>query len=180
MNTDFVIGVSDQASDNLNLLFNTTTGRKYLSERAGMDQQSITALGDLGLSSIANIVGAIKYAKYMGLKSDDAVLTVATDGAEMYETELSGAEKRLGGGGFDALKAAEVYGRHMLGAATDHMIELDRAGHERIFNLGYYTWVEQQGVELSDFEARRDQAWWDGLMDLVPAWDGMIDKFNSA
>ena len=35
----------------------------------------------------------------MGLKSDDAVLTVATDGAEMYETELSGAEKRLGGAG---------------------------------------------------------------------------------
>ena len=58
---------------------------------------SAAALGDLGLSSIANIVGAIKYAKYMGLKSDDAVLTVATDGAEMYETELSGAEKRLGG-----------------------------------------------------------------------------------
>jgi cysteine synthase len=180
MNTDFVIGVSDQASDNLNLLFNTTAGRKYLSERVGMDQQSIAALGDLGLSSIANIVGAIKYAKYMDLKSDDAVLTVATDGAQMYETELTGAEKRLGGGGFDALKAAEIYGRYMLGATTDHMIELDRAGHERIFNLGYYTWVEQQGVELSDFDARRDQAWWDGLMELVPVWDGMIDKFNNA
>ncbi|HJM92128.1 MAG: hypothetical protein QGG19_08205 [Alphaproteobacteria bacterium] len=68
----------------------------------------------------------------------------------------------------------------MLGAITDHVIELDRALHERIFNLGYSTWVEQQGVKLSDFDARRDQAWWDGLMDLVPVWDGMINKFNSA
>ncbi|MDP7461455.1 MAG: hypothetical protein QGG28_14815 [Alphaproteobacteria bacterium] len=68
----------------------------------------------------------------------------------------------------------------MLGAITDHVIELDRALHERIFNLGYSTWVEQQGVKLSDFDARRDQAWLDGLMDLVPVWDGMINKFNSA
>jgi hypothetical protein len=60
------------------------------------------------------------------------------------------------------------------------MIELDRRGRERIFNLGYYTWVEQQGIALADFEVRRDQAWWDGLMDLVPAWDGMIDDFNAA
>jgi cysteine synthase len=180
MNTDFVIGVSDQASDNLNMLFNTTVGRGYLSQRAGMDQQSLAALGDLGLSSIANILGAIKYAKYMELGPNDAVITVATDGAEMYGTELSQAEKQLGGGRFDELTAAEVYGRHLMGAATDHMIELDRIGRERIFNLGYYTWVEQQGVSLQDFDARRDQAYWEGLMELVGVWDSMIDAFNTA
>ena len=88
MNTDFVIGVSDAASDNLNLLFNTAAGRSYLTERIGMGQQSLASLGDLGLSSIANILGAIKYAKYMDLGPTDAVITVATDGAEMYETCL--------------------------------------------------------------------------------------------
>jgi hypothetical protein len=179
MNTDFIIGVSDQATDSLNLLFNTTVGRSYLGLRVGVDQQGLASLGDLGLSSIANILGAIKYAKYMDLGPNDAVLTVATDGAELYETELNLAEKRLVGGGFDELKAAEVYGRYLLGAATDHMIELDRPGRERIFNLGYYTWVEQQGVSLADFDARRDQAHWDGLMDLVTVWDGMIDSFNN-
>ena len=180
MNTDFVIGVSDHATDSLNILFNTTIGRSYLAQRTAMNQQAIASLGDLGLSSIANILGAIKYAKYMGLGSDDAVLTVATDGAELYETELSAAEKRLRDGRFDELTAAEVYGRHLLGAATDHMLELDRPGRERIFNLGYYTWVEQQGVALADFDARRDQAHWDGLMELVAVWDGMIESFNSA
>lgn len=179
MGSDFVIGVSDAASDNLNLLFNTTVGRQFLARRLGLGQEALAALGDLGLSSIANIVGAIKYAKYMDLGADDAVLTVATDGAAMYETELGLAEKRLGRP-FDALAAAEVFGRYLLGAATDHTVELDRRGRERIFNLGYYTWVEQQGIDLADFDARRDQGWWDSLVDLVPRWDAMIVDFNAA
>jgi cysteine synthase len=179
MGTDFIIGISDAASDSLNLLFNTTAGRQFLAKRLGLDQQALAALGDLGLSSIANVLGAIKYAKYMELGPDDAVLTVATDGAALYETELGLAEHRLGRA-FDELAAAEVFGRYLAGVATDHMVELDRRGRERIFNLGYYTWVEQQGVSLADFEARRQQLWWDGLMDLVPAWDMMIDDFNAA
>ena len=32
------------------------------------------------------------------------------------------------------------------GAATDNVIELTAQDRKRIFNLGYYTWVEQQGV----------------------------------
>ena len=80
MATDFVIGVSDAACDNLNVVFNTTVGRDYLAKRHGVGQQDIAALGNLGLSSIANVLGAIKYAKYMDLGPDDVVLTVATSG----------------------------------------------------------------------------------------------------
>ena len=32
-------------------------------------------------------------------------------------------------------------------------LELDAPDRERIFNLGYYTWVEQQGIPLEVFEA---------------------------
>jgi hypothetical protein len=48
----------------------------------------------------------------------------------------------------------------------------------RIFNLGYFTWVEQRGVTLADFEARRDQAFWRGLHGLLPVRDEMIVAFN--
>ena len=178
LNTDYTIGVTDKASDALNLVFNTATGRDYLARRSGLDRESLANLSDLGLSSIANILGAIKMARYMGLGANDAILTVATDGAEMYSTELEKTRNEVFGGTFDELAAAESYGRYILGTTTDNMQELSLRDKERIFNLGYYTWVEQQGVDLVDFDARRDPEFWDRLMDVVPAWDRMIDEFN--
>jgi hypothetical protein len=52
--------------------------------------------------------------------------------------------------------------------------------HDRhsVFNLGYYTWVEQQGVSVEEFNARRKQEFWKELHALIPAWDKMIDDFN--
>ena len=61
----FIIGVSDSATDGLSMVFNTTPGHDYLSKYRSMTQRSIASLSNLGLSSIANIIGAIKYAKYM-------------------------------------------------------------------------------------------------------------------
>ena len=179
-NTDYVIGVSERAPDSLNLLFNLPAGRDYLMSRKKLPAEVIEAFSHLGLSSIANIVAAIKLAKYLDLGPDDAILTVATDGAAMYESQLSKVLGASFGGAFDALSAAEVFGEHLAGAGTDAMLELTRPERERIFNLGYYTWVEQQGVTLEDFVRRRDPAFWDGLMAMVPVWDRLIEKFNSA
>ena len=116
----------------------------------------------------------------MNLGPNDAVLTVATDGAELYTTELDILEKQLTGKKFDKLNAAEVFGRYLLGVTTDHMIELDRVGRERIFNHGYFTWVEQQSVSIEDFDSRRDPKYWDRLMEMVPIWDDMIGTFNAS
>ena len=180
MGTDFVIGVSDRGSDALNLVFNTVAGRAYLSRHRHVDQQSLASLGDLGLSSIANILGAIKYAKYMALGADDIVLTVATDGAAMYQSEIESAEKKLVAGRLSEIEAAEAFGQHLLGAGIDHVSELTRFDRERIFNLGYYTWVEQQGTSLAHFDRRRDPGFWDGLMDLAAVWDEMIEDLDTA
>ncbi|MDH4346248.1 MAG: pyridoxal-5'-phosphate-dependent protein subunit beta, partial [Thermoleophilia bacterium] len=81
--------------------------------------------------------------------------------------------------GFDELAAAEVVGEHLLGVATDHLLELTHVERTRIFNLGYFTWVEQQGVSVEDFEARRDQAYWDSARESVAAWDALIDEVNA-
>ena len=180
MGTDFVIGVSDRASDALNIVFNTPGGRAYLSRYRHVGQRILSALDDLGLSSIANILGAIKYAKYMALGADDVVLTVATDGAAMYRSEIGIARGTRCTGAFSEIESAEAFGRYLLGAGIDHVGELTRLDRERIFNLGYYTWVEQQGTSLAQFDRRRDQGFWDGLMELVPIWDGMIEDLNAA
>jgi cysteine synthase len=180
LNTDYVVGVSDKASDTLNLVFNTEVGKNFLLNRKGIDQNVISGLADLGLSSIANVLGAIKMAKYMELDANDVVLTVATDGSEMYGTEIDKTVTGSFGGKFDELNAAEAFGRYLLATTTDNMQELNLRDRNRIYNLGYYTWVEQQGVSLEDFDARRDPEFWNDLMDAVPAWDKMIDDFNAA
>lgn len=179
-NTDYIIGVSERSPDSLNLLFNHTAGRQYLRERKGISHAVLDGFAHLGLSSIANIVAAIKMAKYLDLGPDDVILTVATDGAAMYESQLEKVLDASFGGNFDMLSAAEVFGEHLAGARTDNLLELSRVERERIFNLGYYTWVEQQGISLADFSQRRDQSFWDGLMTMVPVWDRLIDEFNAA
>ncbi len=179
MNTDVVTGVSDQATDTLMVLFNTEVGRKYLIERRGIDAGLVAQLANLGLSSLCNMLAAIKTAKYFDLGADDVILTVATDGAAMYGSEIDKAIVRYFGNRFDAVAAGETWGRALAGATTDHLLEATQIDRRRMFNLGYFTWVEQQGVSLEEFSARAKQSFWDGLLDLVPAWDALIAKVNS-
>jgi hypothetical protein len=177
MNTDLVAAVSDRATDHLALVFGTGTGREYLRAK-GVSQAVLDALPAFGLSAICNVLAAVKAAKYLRLGPDDVVVTVATDGARLYESERRKIAARDFPGGFGPVDAAEAFGRWMLGAGTDALLETTLADRERIFNLGYFTWVEQQGVALADFEARRGQRFWAGLRDLLPTWDAMIGEFN--
>jgi cysteine synthase A len=179
MATDYVIGVSDRAVDRLFLLMETATGREHLARRRGVRSDVIEALSSFGLSSICNVVAAIKLARHERLGPDDLVVTVATDGAGMYRTEIERFVRSEFPDGFDELAAAEVFGRDLLGAATDRLLETTRADRDRIFNLGYYTWVEQQGVSLEEFEARRRPEFWTAMRPIVEEWDGLIEAFNA-
>ena len=105
-------------------------------------------------------------------------MTVATDGAAMYATERRSYEERRYLDGFDEINAGEVTGRYLDAIADDHVLELSHGERTRIFNLGYYTWVEQQGVSLEDFDRRKDQRFWQGLVETIPEWDRLIDEFN--
>ena len=177
-NTDVVTAVSDRSTDALDVLFNRPEGRSYLVGCAGVPPAIVDSLGDLGLSSICNVLAAIKLAKHRRLGPDDVIMTVATDGAELYADERADRMARLWPDGLDAARAAAIYGEHLLGTAPDHLLELTDTDRNRIFNLGYYTWVEQQGVPLPEFEARRDQTFWRSLRRLLPVWDAMIGEFN--
>jgi len=179
MNTDFVAGISDRSTDSLNLLFNSETGRQYLMARQKVHASAVRDLDALGLSSIANVLGAIKTAKRLGLGPGDAIVTVATDSAAMYGSERQKFEAAHYPAGFDGVGAGEVFARHLEGASEDHLLELGAAERNRIFNLGYYTWVEQQGVPLADFDRRRPQEFWAGLQAAIPRWDALIREFNA-
>ncbi len=178
MNTDAVTAISDRATDALNVVFNTPAGARHLVSRRGVPAAVVEQLSDLGLSSICNVVAAIKTARYYDLGPDDLVVTVATDGADMYASERDKTLQRVFRAAFDGSDAAASVAEHIDGAGLDHFLELAERDRSRIFNLGYYTWVEQQGVSLPDFERRRDQAFWRRVRRTVAEWDAAIDEFN--
>jgi cysteine synthase A len=179
MNMDAVIAVSDSASDRLNLLFGTDIGRDYLVNRRKLDPALVASFAEIGISGLANIVASIKLAKHFDLGADDLIMTVATDSAALYGSERDNYRAKHYPGGFDEVNAGEIFAGALEAVADDHMLELRHQDRKRIFNLGYYTWVEQQGVRFDDFEKRKDQSFWRGLIDTIPAWDRLIESFNA-
>ena len=178
MNTDFVVGISEKATNNLNMVFNTEIGQKYLINKKGFEKNFINRLPEFGFSTIANILASIKIAKYMNLGSNDAIITVATDGADLYLSELDKTKEEFIGI-YDETSCAEIIGQYLKGATTDNTLELNQREKERIFNLGYYTWVEQQGIAIEEFEKRKNQNFWNDHFQYMLSLDNQIKEFNS-
>ncbi len=180
MNTDVVVAVSDQVTDHLDLLFQTGPGRDHLVRELGLHPELVAQLVHFGYSSIANLAGAIAYARLRRLGPDDVVLTVATDGAALYASGRPAITARdFGPDGFTAEAAASTCARHLGDPSAHAVLDLDARERRRIFNLGYFTWVEQLGLDSETFTARRHRAWWDDMMPVVDAWDELIAEFNA-
>ena len=139
----------------------------------------VEGLRHLGLSGIANVLAAIKTARYYDLGEKDVIVTVATDSSALYGSERDKTIERDFAGDFDAVSAGETFARHLAGLDGDHYLETGHRDRRRIFNLGYFTWVEQRGVGLDEFDRRADQRFWKGLRDVLPVWDEMIGEFNA-
>jgi len=179
MNSDVVVAVSDRATDQLYAMFGSEDGLGYLADRRQVPQQILATLEHFGLSAICNVLAAISTAKVLDLGPDDAIITVATDGAALYPSEYPKIKARDFGNGFTNLDAAQVWGEHLANVPTANTLELTERERNRIFNLGYYTWVEQQGTPFELFEARRHQTFWQDLRRYIGVWDEMITDFNA-
>jgi hypothetical protein len=69
-------------------------GSRVLTQ-AGVRKEMAESLRNLfGVSSVCNILGAIKMAKYLRLGPDDNVVTIATDGIDRYHSVLGDLSKR--------------------------------------------------------------------------------------
>lgn len=178
MNSDVVVAISDRSTDDLDVLFNTDAGRRLLADRHGIDEATIDALSHFGFSAICNTLAAIKTARMLDLAENDALITVATDGGALYPSERAKTLATRFGGELSEADAAAIYGEHLANVSTEHMIEMTEADRRRVFNLGYYTWVEQQGTPFELFEERRHQSFWQNLRRYVGVWDSMISEFN--
>lgn len=175
-NTDLAMAIDDEAPMSLIRLFNEPAGVEYLASR-GVPRETIDRLPELGISSVANLLSAIKFAKWYELGPDDVVVTIATDSIEMYRSRLDELDEERGP--FTTVDAAVAHDRYLLGTDTDWVEELDYRGRRRIHNLKYFTWVEQQGKDVEELDAQwYDPDYWTRIQELVEPIDRLIEDFN--
>jgi cysteine synthase len=176
-NTDLVVAIDDQAVVSLARLFNEPVGRRHLASR-GVPEALVGRLDLLGFSGIANVLSAIKMAKYYELGAHDLVITVLTDSMELYGSRLE--EMQAERGEYRQLDAAADDARYLLGVATDNMLELRFPDRRRVHNLKYFTWVEQQGRTYEEIQDQWDlPGYWTGVQGQVEEIDARIEEFNA-
>ncbi len=176
-NTDLVVAVDDEAVVSLARLFNEEAGRAFLA-RQGVPEELAGRLDLLGFSGIANLLAAVKMARYYELTGRDVVLTVLTDSMELYGSRLE--EMRGSRGPYGESDAAVHFARYLQGAGTDHMLELSYPARRRVHNLKYFTWVEQQGKSHREIvDQWYDPEYWSRLQGQVEEIDRLIVEFNA-
>ena len=175
-NLDMVVGIDDEAPMRLIRLFNESAGKFYL-EKQGLSEEFIEKSDHFGISSIANVLGAVKMAKYYEFNENDCVFTVATDSMEMYQSRLVAANEKFGK--YTEMQAAMDFERRLLGIGKDDMLELSYYDKKRIHNLKYFTWVEQQGKTADELDAQwYDDDYWKNQFAKADKWDEKIEEFN--
>jgi cysteine synthase len=176
-NTDCIAAIDDEGCMRTLRLFNEKAGRKYF-VMCGVPGEDVEQLGLLGISSIANLLAAIKTAKYFELDERDVVFTVFTDSTELYGSRLD--ELREEEGDYSVARAAKDHEGPVLDQRIDYFKELTYYERKAIHNLKYFTWVEQQGKTVEELNRQWDPEYWRALMeDEVKQFDRMIDHFNS-
>ena len=175
-NTDMVMAIDDESPMQLIRLFNEPEGKRYLAHM-GVAESIIDQLPLLGISGVANLLSAVKMAKWYEWGEGDAVITVLTDSMEMYQSRLR--ELRSERGEFTARDAAIAYHQHLMGQGVEHVEELSYPARKRIHNLKYYTWVEQQGKTYQEIQSQwYDAGYWSNIQRQVGEIDALIEQFN--
>jgi len=176
-NMDLVGAIDDNPNIRLMRLFNEPAGRAYLKNELHIDAGLVDKLGLLGISSIANLMGSIKLAKYYEMDENDMLFTVATDSMDMYQSRL--AEEKQKHGEFTNRDAAVSFDSDLLGLNIDHMLEMTYYQKKRMHNLKYFTWIEQQGKTVEELNAQwYDENYWKSRYAKVQEWDDEINAFN--
>ncbi len=175
-NMDMVADIDDEFCIRLIRLFNEPSGRNYLKLK-GISEEITNKLDLLGISSIANLLGSIKMAKYYEMNENDIVFTIATDSMELYQSRIE--ELRKERGEYTNYQAGADFDTCLLSLTTDHMLELSYWDKKRMHNLKYFTWVEQIGKDIEELDRQwYDDNYWIEKYHSWEEWDKLIKEFN--
>jgi len=175
-NTDCVSAIDDEHTLRVLRLFNEPAGRDWLLSQ-GVDAKTVDKLGLLGISSICNVLSAIKLAKYFEMNENDTIFTIFTDSVEMYRSRLD--EMEINWGNYEKVQAEVDWNSVIKNQSIDYFKELNYFDKKAIHNLKYFTWVEQQGKDVEELNAQwYDDNYWKERFAVVSQWNKMIDEFN--
>ena len=176
-NTDAVAAIDDEDCMRVLRLFNEPAGREYLSLCA-VKGDAVHNLPLLGISSIGNLLAAIKTAKYFEMDEHDVVFTIFTDSSDMYKSRVLELREELGD--YTVVQAAKDHAAALEHQGIGYFKELTYYDRKAIHNLKYFTWVEQQGRTVDELNAQWDDEYWRTLFeDEVKVFDEMIGEFNA-
>ncbi|MBN2446120.1 MAG: pyridoxal-phosphate dependent enzyme [Phycisphaerae bacterium] len=174
-NTDMIVAIDDEQCMQLLRLFNEEPGLEHL-HKQGVDSAIVEQLPLLGISSICNLVGAIKAAKYYEMDSRDILFTPLTDSMELYASRVE--EQRQEHGTYTATDAAVCQARHIDAITTDNLRELNYQDRKALHNFKYFTWVEQQQRDVEELRQLWEPDFWTETFGQVAEWDRYIEQFN--
>ena len=175
-NLDLVCAIDDEQTLRILRLFNEPAGHQWL-EKMGITPDTIRQLPLLGISSICNLLSAIKLAKYFEFNKNDVIFTIFTDSVELYHSRLK--EMNQNWGKYSIQQAEVDWNSIIKHQGIDFLKELTYFDKKTIHNLKYFTWIEQQGKNVEELNAQwYDDNYWDERFFVVPEWDKLITDFN--
>ena len=167
LTTDYVALVHDQ---------DCIEGLDLLECRQALLEQLLSAApgtfdrlrGELGISSICNVLAALRMARFLDLGPEDNVITIATDGFDRYPSVLKRrgpiTEKHLG----------ERFDQIFRAAEADEILDLrPDQQKQRLFAYKEALW-SRFGYTQAYLERMKSQSFWDGEFDKIPAIDAML------
>ncbi len=174
LNTDFIALIKDEESvRGLKVIHD---GTDILVEN-GIDRKIAESMTDLfGVSSICNIIGAIKMAKYLKLGPGDNVVTVATDGFDRYESVIRDLEKR-------SLETEDFVLRRwfndvfMKNGVEDIVDYRSASQKEKLFIQKEKDWLKF-GYKQEYLDSMKVPEFWDNEYNKIFAYDEKIKKLR--
>jgi cysteine synthase len=158
-------------------LFADKAGQAALVKRFGVTPGAVERLSPMfGISSICNILGAIKTAKHYRFGRDNVIFTIATDSLSRYYSTMDWLRGKYGV--LDEAEAVGIVRSIYHGQKTDWVMDGTTEARTRWHNLKYYTWVEQQGRTVEELDAQKDPSWWVGHQRMVQEIDEALIQFR--
>jgi cysteine synthase len=170
LNTDFIALIKDDdAVRGLKVIHDAP----HILVEHGVDQDVAEAMTDLfGVSTICNIIGAIKMAKYLKLGPNDNVVTVATDGFDRYDSVIQDLERRYLETEDFVLNRwfIDIFRKNGIEEISDYRSASQK---EKLFKQKEQDWLKF-GYKQSYLDQMRDMAFWDHEYEKVFEYDRQI------